>query len=55
LAFLIGHIYLATTGPTPWSLVRAMITASPEDENVTGASRLSAAAATPENESELLG
>jgi thiosulfate reductase cytochrome b subunit len=26
LAFLIGHIYLATTGHTPWSLFRAMIT-----------------------------
>ena len=26
LAFLIGHIYLATTGPTPGSLLRAMIT-----------------------------
>ena len=26
LAFLIGHIYLATTGHTPWSLLRAMIT-----------------------------
>jgi thiosulfate reductase cytochrome b subunit len=26
LAFLIGHIYLSTTGPTPWSLLRAMIT-----------------------------
>lgn len=26
LAFLIGHIYLATTGPTPWGLLRAMIT-----------------------------
>jgi len=25
-AFLIGHIYLATTGHTPWSLFRAMIT-----------------------------
>jgi thiosulfate reductase cytochrome b subunit len=32
LAFLIGHIYLATTGQTPWSLFRAMITGyeSPE-------------------------
>ena len=32
LAFLIGHIYLATTGHTPWSLLRAMITGyeSPE-------------------------
>jgi thiosulfate reductase cytochrome b subunit len=26
LAFLIGHIYLATTGPTPWSLLKAMTT-----------------------------
>jgi len=26
LAFLIGHIYLSTTGPTPFSLLRAMIT-----------------------------
>jgi thiosulfate reductase cytochrome b subunit len=26
LAFLIGHIYLATTGITTWSLLRAMIT-----------------------------
>lgn len=26
LAFLIGHIYLATTGKTPFSLLRAMIT-----------------------------
>jgi thiosulfate reductase cytochrome b subunit len=26
LAFLIGHIYLSTTGPTPGSLLRAMIT-----------------------------
>jgi thiosulfate reductase cytochrome b subunit len=26
LAFLIGHIYLATTGTTPWSLLRAIIT-----------------------------
>jgi thiosulfate reductase cytochrome b subunit len=26
LAFLIGHIYLATTGRTPWSLLRAMVT-----------------------------
>lgn len=26
LAFLIAHIYLATTGPTPGSLLRAMIT-----------------------------
>jgi thiosulfate reductase cytochrome b subunit len=26
LAFVIGHIYLATTGHTPWSLIRAMIT-----------------------------
>ena len=26
LAFLIGHIYLSTTGPTPMSLLRAMIT-----------------------------
>jgi thiosulfate reductase cytochrome b subunit len=24
--FLIGHLYLATTGTTPWSLLRAMIT-----------------------------
>lgn len=26
LAFLFGHIYLATTGNTPWSLLRAMVT-----------------------------
>ncbi|HUA14576.1 MAG TPA: cytochrome b/b6 domain-containing protein [Verrucomicrobiae bacterium] len=26
LAFLIGHIYLSTTGPTPGTLLRAMIT-----------------------------
>lgn len=26
LAFLIGHIYLSTTGPTPLTLLRAMIT-----------------------------
>jgi hypothetical protein len=26
LAFFIGHLYLATTGTTPWSLLRAMIT-----------------------------
>jgi thiosulfate reductase cytochrome b subunit len=26
LAFLIGHIYLATTGPTPGSLLRAIVT-----------------------------
>ena len=24
-AFLIAHVYLTTTGPTPWSLLRAMI------------------------------
>ena len=32
LAFLIGHIYLATTGPTPTTLLRAIVTgqASPE-------------------------
>ena len=26
LAFLIGHIYLATTGPTPGALLRAIAT-----------------------------
>lgn len=26
VTFLIGHLYLATTGATPWSLLRAMIT-----------------------------
>jgi Ni/Fe-hydrogenase b-type cytochrome subunit len=26
LAFFIGHLYLATTGTTPWTLLRAMIT-----------------------------
>ncbi|HEX8984437.1 MAG TPA: cytochrome b/b6 domain-containing protein [Bryobacteraceae bacterium] len=26
LGFLIGHIYLATTGPAPWSLLRAITT-----------------------------
>jgi hypothetical protein len=26
LAFLIRHIYLATTGPTPVALLRAMVT-----------------------------
>ena len=26
LAFLIGHVYLATTGPTPGSLLRAIVT-----------------------------
>jgi thiosulfate reductase cytochrome b subunit len=30
LAFLIGHLYLATTGPTPSSLLRAMITGAPQ-------------------------
>ncbi|MDR3702133.1 MAG: cytochrome b/b6 domain-containing protein [Candidatus Sulfopaludibacter sp.] len=28
LAFLIGHLYLATTGPTPGALLRAMVTGS---------------------------
>jgi thiosulfate reductase cytochrome b subunit len=31
LAFLIGHMYLATTGATPWSLVRAMLTGYEKD------------------------
>ena len=26
LAFLVGHIYLSTTGPTPWTLLRAITT-----------------------------
>lgn len=26
VAFVLGHLYLATTGETPWSLLRAMIT-----------------------------
>jgi thiosulfate reductase cytochrome b subunit len=30
LAFLIGHLYLATTGATAWSLFRAIIYGSPE-------------------------
>jgi thiosulfate reductase cytochrome b subunit len=30
LAFLIGHVYLGTTGTTPSSLLRPMITGSPE-------------------------
>ncbi len=32
LAFLIAHIYLTTTGPTPGSLLRAMITGYDEQE-----------------------
>ncbi len=30
LAFLIGHLYLGTTGATPLTLFRAMVTGSPE-------------------------
>jgi thiosulfate reductase cytochrome b subunit len=33
LAFLIGHLYLATTGPTAWSLFRSMITGAAEGKN----------------------
>lgn len=29
--FLIGHVYLTTTGPTPWSHLRAMITGKESD------------------------
>ncbi len=35
LAFLIGHIYLSTTGPTPMSLLRAMITGYDVEEEPT--------------------
>lgn len=33
LAFLIGHMYLATTGDTPGSLIRAMTTGEAEDRS----------------------
>lgn len=36
LAFLIGHIYLATTGPTPLSLLRAMTTGREKPVQSTG-------------------
>ncbi len=39
LAFLLGHIYLATTGTTPWSLLRAMTTG---DEKAAEAEQVSA-------------
>jgi thiosulfate reductase cytochrome b subunit len=32
IAFLIGHIYLSTTGPTPLALLRAMISGRAESE-----------------------
>ncbi len=35
LAFLIGHIYLATTGPTPMTLLRAIVTGHEIPQNVT--------------------
>lgn len=33
LAFMIGHIYLATTGPTPTALFRAMTTGNPSAQS----------------------
>jgi thiosulfate reductase cytochrome b subunit len=36
LGFLLGHLYLATTGPTPWSLLKAITTGrgKPDDDRL---------------------
>jgi hypothetical protein len=36
LAFLIGHIYLATIGPTPWSHLQAMTMGRETDARAAG-------------------
>jgi thiosulfate reductase cytochrome b subunit len=42
LAFLIGHIYLATTGPTPMSLLRAIVTGREISQTAPGEVKIDA-------------